>query len=60
MKFGYLLILKHYTKEDVYDVQCFCLSKTVAERERERIQNIVDPEYNEWYVDINPLVEIIE
>ncbi len=57
-EYGFVVVKEHYTKEEIHEIQCFCFEREIAERERNRIQNEIDPEYNEWRVGIESFVEI--
>lgn len=59
-RYGFVVIKTHYTNETIFEIQCFCFTIDKARIERDRIQSEIDPNYNEWKVIIETLVDIVE
>lgn len=49
-KLAYVVIKEHFTKEDIHEVQCVCLTREKANEECEKLQKEIDPNYREWKV----------
>lgn len=58
-EYGYVVVKMHYTDNSIHEIQCICFDREKANKECERIQKEIDPDFNEWKVVYEALVEII-
>lgn len=52
MFYVWVIVQENYVKEDYHDVLYVAGTKEKAEELQKEIQNKVDPDYNEWKIEI--------
>ncbi|MGD6876901.1 hypothetical protein [Bacillus infantis] len=58
-QYCFVVIMQNYLNESIHEIQSVCLTRETANKECERLQQLIDPEYNKWKFVYESMVDLI-